>query len=67
MALLSMLLINMTRVKAPMNGLSSGQATTSYSEKIPEKVDRPARAAIFETARAPTKDHAKTPGWVELH
>ena len=50
-----------------MNGLSSGQATTSYFEKTPEKVDRPARAVIFETARAaPTKDHAETQGWVEL-
>ena len=50
-----------------MNGLSSGQATTSYSEKRPEKVDRPARAVIFETARAPTKDHAEILGWVDFH
>ena len=60
-ALLSILLINMTRVKAPMNGLSLGQATTSYFEKRPEKVDRPARAVIFKTARAAsTKDHVET-------
>ena len=64
--LLSMLLINMTIVKAPMNGLSSGQATTSRSKKRPEQLDRPARAVIFENARAPTKNHAKTLGWVEL-
>ena len=50
-----------------MNELSSGQATTSYFEKRPEKADRPARAVIFKTARAaPTKDHADTQGWVDV-
>ena len=65
--LLSMLLLNMIRVKAPMKGLPSEQATTSCFKKRPEKVDRPTRAVIFETARAPTKDHANTEGRVELH
>ena len=64
---LVMYFVNMTIVKALMNGLSSRQATTSYFEKRPEKVDHPVRAVIFETARAaPTKDHAVTQGWVEL-
>ena len=59
--LLIMLLINMTRVKAPMSGLPSRQATTSCFEKRPERVDCPARVVILETAHAPTKDHAETP------
>ena len=66
MALLSMLLINMTRVKAPMSGLSSGQVTTICFKKRPEKIDYPATAVIFENAYAPMKNHTKTLGWVEL-
>ena len=44
-----------------MNGLPSKQATTSHFVNRAERLDRPADAVIFETARAPTKDHAETP------
>ena len=44
----------MTKKKAPIIGLSSGQAATRFKKR--PKVDRPADAVISETARAPTKD-----------
>ena len=58
---LSMLLIDMARVKSTMTRLPSRQATTSRFENQEERVDHLAETAIFETARAPPNDHVMTP------
>ena len=61
-----MFLINMTKEKDPMIGLSLEQATKHFERR--PKVYCPAEAVISETARAPTKDRAeKSQGWVWLH